>query len=158
MDSIILKSSARDEKLALTNHAPNVIAMLSILLADVTNDVEVAARDLALSDASFIRLRRARDRVACAQTLLETVSETAGKTADAAGTSPTGGEAERDLGTIIAAAMREAVELLAREWPEEYPVGAVECLLAASSGRAQCHLPRNLVGRQGAASVDSRLQ
>jgi len=48
-----------------------------------------------------------------------------GKRADAAGTSPTGSEAERDLGTI-AAAMQETVELLAREWPEDYPAGAVE--------------------------------
>jgi hypothetical protein len=88
--------------------------LLGYILADAENDVSVAARDVALSDASFIRLRRARDQVACAQTLLETVSEIAGKTADAAGTSQTESEAERDLGTI-AAAMREAVELLAGE-------------------------------------------
>jgi len=50
--------------------------------------------------------------VACAQTFLETVSEIAGKTAGVAGTLPTGSQAERDLGTIIAAAMR-AAELLA---------------------------------------------
>jgi len=103
--------------------------LLGCLLSDIKTDISVASRDLALSDAGFIRLRRARDRVACAQTLLESVSEIAGKTADAAGTSPTGGEAERDLGTI-AAAMREVVELLARGWPEEYPAGAAEWLMA----------------------------
>ena len=67
--------------------------------------------------------------MACAQILLESVSEIAGKTADAAGTSPTGSEAERDLGTI-AAAMRAEVKLLAREWPEDYPAGAMEWLVA----------------------------
>jgi replicative DNA helicase len=86
-------------------------------------------RSARMSDASFVRLRRARDRVACAQTLLGTVSEIAGTTADASGTSPTRSEVGRDLGTIIAAAMREAVELLAREWRDEYPEGAVEWLL-----------------------------
>jgi hypothetical protein len=30
--------------------------------------------------------------------------------------------------------MREAVELLARGWPDEYPVGAVEWLVASSIG------------------------
>jgi hypothetical protein len=44
--------------------------------------------------------------VACAQTLLESVSEIAGTTADAAGTSPTGSEDERDLGTIAGAMRR----------------------------------------------------
>jgi hypothetical protein len=67
--------------------------------------------------------------VACAQTLLETVSEIAAKTADAAGTSPTLSEAGRDLGTMEAAAMRGAVELLAREWLEDYPAAAVQWLL-----------------------------
>ena len=66
-----------------------------------------------------------------ARILLETVSEIAGKTAGVAGTSPTGSQAERDLGTIIAAAMR-AVELLARTWPEDYPAGAVERLILLS--------------------------
>ncbi|WP_323049046.1 hypothetical protein [Caballeronia mineralivorans] len=57
------------------------------------------------------------------------MSEIAGKTAGVAGTSPTGSEAERDMGTI-AAAMRAAVELLAGEWPDEYPAGAMEWLIA----------------------------
>jgi hypothetical protein len=100
--------------------------------------MRTAALDVALSDASFVRLRRARDRVACAQTLLESVSEIAGKRADAAGTSPTGSEAERDLGAI-AATMREAVELLAREWPDDYAAWAVEWLLV------ELTTPRRLV-------------
>jgi hypothetical protein len=75
-------------------------------------------------------VRRARARLVCAQTLLKTVGEIAGKTAGAAGTSLTGRETEQDLGTI-AAAMREAVELLTEEWPNEYPAEAVEWLVAA---------------------------
>lgn len=109
----------------------NYLELLSYILADAESDISTAARDLALSDASFIRLRRARDGVACAQNLLETVSEIAAKRADAFGTPPTESEAERDLGTI-AAAMRETVELLATEWPEDYPAGRVEWLIAAS--------------------------
>lgn len=108
--------------------------LLDLDLADAVPDIEVAARDMQISDSSFIRLHRAMDRVACAQTLLESVSEIAGTTADAAGTSLTGSEAERDLGTI-ATAMREAVELLAREWPEDYPDGAVEWLMAEQRWR-----------------------
>jgi hypothetical protein len=109
----------------------NILELLGYILADAENDISTAARDLALSDASFVRLRRASDRVACAQTLLKTVSEIAGTTADVAGTSPTVSEAEGDLGAI-AAAMREAVELLARGWPEDYPAGAVEWMVVES--------------------------
>jgi hypothetical protein len=112
----------------------NFRELLGYILADAESDISTAARDLALSDASFTRLRRARDRVACAQRLLETVSEIAAKIADAAGTSPIGSEAERDVGTIAAAAMREAVELLAVEWLENYPDGAVEWLLLEPRG------------------------
>jgi hypothetical protein len=104
----------------------NFLELLGYILADAESDISTAARDLALSDASFIRLRRSRDRVACAQTPLETMGEIAGKRADAAGTSPTESEAERDLGTI-AGAMRGG-ELLAREWREDYPAGILERL------------------------------
>ena len=110
----------------------------TLILTDVETDVDVAATYTLISNASFIRVRRARDRVACAQRLLEIVGEIAGTTADAAGTSPTGSEAERDLGTI-AAAMREAVELLAREWPDDYAAWAVEWLLV------ELTTPRRLV-------------
>jgi hypothetical protein len=48
------------------------------------------------------------------------------------------GDAEGEL-KAIAAAMRGAVELLAREWPQDYPEGAVEWLLVGDGGR------RNLV-------------
>jgi hypothetical protein len=120
MDSTNTGLHASENKFAPTYIERKAVELLSILLADVVTDAEVAARDLQISDASFARLRRATDRVACAQSVLETMSEIAGKTAGVAGTSPTGSEAERDLGTIRTAAMRAEVELLAREWPDEY--------------------------------------
>jgi hypothetical protein len=111
----------------------NFLELLGYILADAESDISVAARDYRISDSSFIRLRRARDRVACAQSVLETMREIAGTTAGVAGTSPTGSKAERDLGTI-AAAMRGAVELLARGWLEDYSAGAVKWLVASSIG------------------------
>jgi hypothetical protein len=59
--------------LALTNFETKAIELLSILLADIADDIEVAARDQQISDASFVRLRRAMDRVACAQSVLESM-------------------------------------------------------------------------------------
>jgi hypothetical protein len=47
------------------------LELLGVLLADVRTDTSVASRDLQISDASFVRLRRAIDGVACAQSLLE---------------------------------------------------------------------------------------
>lgn len=62
------------------------------------------------------RLRRALDRMACAKSLL--ASMTAGSL----------GASDDEW----ALRMREAVDLLAREWPEDYPTGAVEWLIAGS--------------------------
>lgn len=65
------------------------------------------------------RLRRALDRIACAQSVLESIgADSAEARDDAAG-------AEAEL------RMREAVELLAREWPEDYSAGAVEWTMVA---------------------------
>jgi hypothetical protein len=59
------------------------------------------------------RLRRALDRLACAQSLLEALrAESVGASDDETGMR-----------------MRETVELLARRWPEDYPAEAVEWLL-----------------------------
>jgi hypothetical protein len=86
-------------------------------LADVSNDVEVSARGSKISDANFVRLRRAMDRVACAQSVLETMmAESVGAKCD-------------ETGMRMRMRMREAVELLARGWPEDYQAGAVEWLM-----------------------------
>jgi hypothetical protein len=112
------------------NTSRNYLELLSYILADAESDISTAARDLPLSDAGFIRLRRARDWVAYAQILLETVSE--GCRQDSRrGRNITNWERGR---TIAGAAMRAAVELLAGEWLEDYPDGAVEWLLLEPRG------------------------
>ncbi|OAJ59390.1 hypothetical protein A6V36_27480 [Paraburkholderia ginsengiterrae] len=73
-------------------------------------DIEAAARDLQISDASIVRLRRAMDRVGCAQRLLETVK--------------VGSDGASDEETALR--VRAAVELQAKGWPGDYPAGAVE--------------------------------
>ena len=73
------------------------------------------------------------DRIACAQRLLETVREIAGGAAGRTGATTVEGNT-RDSLSAISAAAREAVELLARDWPEDYPDGAVEWLVASSIG------------------------
>ena len=97
---LLLRPGQQPAALGLTRIADSIARKLAR-----RSHTELVARNLALSDGSFIRLRRARDRLACAQTVLESVSEIAGTAADAAGTSPTASKAERDLETI-AGAMR----------------------------------------------------
>jgi len=52
-----------------TSHytSQNFLELLTYFLADAESYISTAPRDLPLSDASFIWLRHARDRVACAQ-------------------------------------------------------------------------------------------
>ncbi|WP_429525307.1 hypothetical protein [Paraburkholderia youngii] len=88
--------------------------MLDCFQADALSDIEVAARDLHISDASFVRLRRALDRLTCAQSLLESMTA--------------GSACANDEETALRVKMQEAVQLLARGWPEDYPAGAVEWL------------------------------
>ncbi|MFM0480626.1 hypothetical protein PQQ81_08865 [Paraburkholderia strydomiana] len=115
MDSLPLNSNAAD--LPHSARAPRQWQLLDLLISDAANDVDVVARELRLQGEMCERLRRALDRMACEQSVLETVcTEAIG--ADRGG-------ATADL------RVREAVELLAREWPEEYPAGAVEWLIAA---------------------------
>ncbi|MDR6205365.1 hypothetical protein [Paraburkholderia graminis] len=100
---------------------PKIAELLTDLLTDIVIDVEVVARELNLREEMRERLRRALDRMACAQSVLETVCT------EALGAKKGGATAELRV--------REAVGLLAREWPEEYPAGAVEWLLAAPDVR-----------------------
>jgi hypothetical protein len=51
--------------------------LMELLLTDGRADIEVVAREPRLRDGMHERLRRALDRVACAQSLLETISEIA---------------------------------------------------------------------------------
>jgi hypothetical protein len=86
--------------------------LLELLLSDAANDIEVVSRELGLREEMCERLRRAFDRIACAQSVLESIG-------------PDGAEAGKD-GAAAEVRMRAAVVLLAREWPEDYPAGAVE--------------------------------
>jgi hypothetical protein len=95
--------------------------LLHLLLSDAAKDVEVVTRELGLRDQMRERLRRALDKMACAQSVLETIG------ADGA---------EAGLNSEMAELrMREAMGLLAREWPEEYPAGAEWLLLLSSRAR-----------------------
>ena len=109
-----INDSARAAGLCPNGEARALPELLGILLADVELDISVAARDLGISDASFMRLRRALDRVVGAQVLMGASAEI-GCMEGASG-----------------AAMRATVESLASEWPEDYPAGAVEWLLAGA--------------------------
>ncbi|WP_341313777.1 hypothetical protein WN982_20840 [Paraburkholderia sp. IMGN_8] len=100
-------------KLALTHTEKRLPDLLACVLTDAVTDIEVAARDLQISDANFVRLRRAMDRVARAQSVLETMR--------------VGSVGASGAETVLR--VREAVKLLAAEWPEDYPAGAVEWLL-----------------------------
>ena len=111
---IAINDSAKAAGLWPCEKARALPELLGILLADVETDISVAARDLGISDASFMRLRRALDRVAGAQALMGASAEI-GCREGASG-----------------AAMRATVESLASEWPEDYAAGAVEWLLAGT--------------------------
>jgi hypothetical protein len=116
-----------------------VFELLGLLLADVRTDTIVASRDLQISDASFVRLRRALDRVTCAQRLLETVMREIAATGCSqerlrADGGNVGGERTATGHADAFSEMQALVELLAREWPDEYPAGAVEWLLLEPPG------------------------
>ena len=109
-----INDSAKAAGLLPCAEARALAELLGILLADVETDISVAARGLTISDVSCVRLRRARDRVACAQVLMGASAEIGCKEG------------------ASGAAMRATVESLASEWPEDYAAGAVEWLLAGT--------------------------
>ncbi len=88
---------------------------LELLLSDAATDVEVVTRELGLRNEMRERLRRALDRLTCAQAVLAAMSA--------------GSVGASDDEWALRMRMREAVELLARGWPEDYPAGAVEWLI-----------------------------
>ncbi|MFM0100872.1 hypothetical protein PQQ87_35120 [Paraburkholderia nemoris] len=59
--------------LILTHIEKRLADLLAFVLTDSVTDIEVAARDVQISNAGFARLRRAMDRVVCAQSILETM-------------------------------------------------------------------------------------
>lgn len=93
--------------------------LIRVLLADAFSDVEVVRRELCLGEQMIERLQRALDRLGCARSILEAV-----------GTRRLG-----DNGGALWEQTSEAVRVLAENWPEDYPEGAVEWLLARDGGR-----------------------
>ncbi|MFL9922054.1 hypothetical protein PQR75_43500 [Paraburkholderia fungorum] len=91
-------------KSAVTHTEKLLADLLTCVLTDAFTDIDVAARDAGISDASFERLRRAMDRLACAQAVLEAMGM--------------GSMDVSDGDFALRVQMREAVELLARGWPE----------------------------------------
>jgi hypothetical protein len=92
--------------------------LLELLLSDATTDVEVVTRELGLRNEMLERLRRALDRLNCAQAVLETMSA--------------GSMGASDDEWALRVRMREAVELLARVQARQVSVEAlvVEHLIA----------------------------
>jgi hypothetical protein len=73
METSNATNNESDRNFAFTHIAKGLADLFDCILADAVTDIEVASRDLQISDASFVRLRRALDRVACAQSVLETM-------------------------------------------------------------------------------------
>jgi hypothetical protein len=119
--------------------------LLAILLPDVATDVEAAARDLEISDAGIERSWRAIDRLSCAQSVLKAIR------ASGSGMADVGVADELE-------AMRDALALLARRWPQDYPAGGVEWLLVESrvGGVAKIHVLGPDAAKSPAANSDSK--
>lgn len=139
-DSYEIKNTARHSHAGLTSR---LFELLEVLLSDAASDVEVVARDLGLKDEMRERLWRAFDRVRCAQGVLEAMREagvrqSGRRSADASADVSAEGrgcggrdvDASEDHGRDDALdameRVRGAVELLAGDWPQHYPEGAVE--------------------------------
>ncbi|KDR37715.1 hypothetical protein BG61_08610 [Caballeronia glathei] len=120
METSDATNSASDRKYAFTHITKRPAALFDCVLTDAATDIELAARNLQISDASFVRLRRVMDRVACAQRLLETIR--------VASVGTSGVRAKGDETGMRQMVMRDAVELLAR--------GATR--LPSTGGRVAC--------------------
>jgi len=113
---------------------------LEVLVTDVASDMEVVARDLGLRDEMRERLGRALDRAECARGVVEAMreagvgqpgrrpEEVSAEGSCRGGGGDTGGSEDyrRDDALDVMERVRGAVELLAREWQQDYPEGAVE--------------------------------
>jgi hypothetical protein len=137
-DSIEIKTTAN--RRAAAKLASTLVELVEILLTDVAADVQVVARELGLKDEMRERLRRALDRVECARGVLETVRENAGSEAawkelptERGARGSANGEPQEDYENDNPIDAKErawgAMELLAEEWPQDYPEGAVEWLI-----------------------------
>ena len=133
-----------------------LLELLEVLLSDAASDVDVVARELGLRDEMRERLRRALDRVGCAQGVLEAMREAEvtqsgrepeGVSAGEGGCGRGVGAADDHRGDDALDVMERvrgavellAVELLAVDWPHDYPEGAVVWLLLGDDLRNGWH-------------------
>jgi len=132
MDELSVYTDAGRAAAAISKPQPGLL--LELLLSDAATDIEVVTRELDLRDEMRERLRRALDRVACAQSVLETMrAESEGTKSEETRKCAEAGV--RQMG--IQTQMWEAVRLLAKEWPEEYPAGAVEWMVVERARTSQ---------------------
>lgn len=118
--------------------ASKLVELVEVLLTDAATDVELVAQELGLKDEMRERHRRALDRFGCARGVLGAVREIAGSEGawkelpterdDARGFAD--GEPHGNYGNDYSIDAEErawgAMELLAEEWPQDHPQGAVE--------------------------------
>lgn len=116
MDKPSANVSARSAR--SSSRAPPLGPLLELLLADVATDIDVVARELGLREEMLERLLRALDRMNCAQAILDAQRKRL--------LGNSGGEAWEQTS--------EALRVLAANWPQEYPEGAVEWLLVGNPG------------------------
>lgn len=95
-----LANNESGRKFALTHITKGLADLFDCVITDAVTDIEVAARDLQISDDSFVPLRRALDRLTCAQAVLAAMSA--------------GSMGASDDEWALRMQMREAVDLLAR--------------------------------------------
>jgi hypothetical protein len=137
-DSIEIKETTR--RAATAELASTLVELVEILLTDVATDIDAVARELGLKDEMRERFRRALDRVEFARGVLGTVRENAGSegawkelpTERGARGSANGepqGDYENDNPIGGKRRAWSAMKLLAEEWPQDYPEGAVEWLI-----------------------------
>jgi hypothetical protein len=144
-DSIEFKTTAN--RRAAARLASTLVELVEILLTDAAADVQVVARELGRKDEMRERLRRALDRVECARGVLGTVREVAGSEGaweelpterDGCGSADgePHGNYENDNPIDVRSRAWSAMELLAKEWPQDYPEGAVEWLILGDLERS----------------------
>lgn len=134
-DPIAIKTTAN--RTTAAELASTLVELVETLLTDAAADVEVVARELGLKDEMRERLRRALDRSECARRVLGAVREVAGSEGawkellpkrcgrDSADGEPNGNY-ENDEPIDANERAWGAIELLAKEWPQDYPEGAAE--------------------------------
>jgi hypothetical protein len=136
-DAIEIKETTR--RAATAELASTLVELVEVLLTDAAADFQVVARELGLKDEMRERLRRALDRVECARGVLETVREVSGSEeaweelpTERGARGSANGEPQEDYENDNPIDAKErawgAMELLAEEWPQDYPEGAIEWL------------------------------